>query len=396
MNVVMVALNFKPATGGIAEYTHQVVRTLAGLGHRVRVVAPEMPGADDFDASVPYEVARIDLDLSPPPLRALPAVVRHLRHHVAEVDADWLVHNTIDGATHACWWVGVRDRIPVCTMVHGTDVQSRMFEDPSAYDHALSWLVERSRLKRGVLQADHVTSPSTYTRDLLIEFGVPHDRVTVIPPFRPDPEAADVAEEAVRAVREDLGIDDAPMLLTLTRLVERKGIDVVLEALPAIREAIPDVRYVVAGDGPDRDRLESLAGEHDVGDAVTFAGFVEEDRKWTLLAAADLFVMPNRKLPDGDVEGFGIVFLEANMVGTPVVGGRSGGAVDAIADGETGLLVDPRDVEGLADRIVELLSDDDRRQRMASEGLKRTSRWRDLEAGVAELADRFEAGPATL
>jgi len=183
----------------------------------------------------------------------------------------------------------------------------------------------------------------------------------------------DVTEfEDARPLETVGGVDvrDRNVLLTVSRLAPRKGHDVLIEALPSITEEHPDTVYLVAGDGGRRSELESLARRVGVEDHVVFLGYVPDEDLPDLYATADLFVMPNRR-EGNSVEGFGIVFLEANATGTPVVGGDSGGAPDAVADGVTGRLVDPYDADAVAEAVTELLSDRETLTRMGRNGYER-------------------------
>ena len=152
-------------------------------------------------------------------------------------------------------------------------------------------------------------------------------------------------------------------LLTLARLSPRKGHLTVLEAVHRLQGRIPGLRYVIAGDGPQRDRLEARAGELGIREQVRFTGDVTETEKAALLHDCDLLVLPNQDLPlpggGIDTEGFGIVFLEAAACGKPVIGGRAGGVPEAVLDGRTGLLVDPESPGDLAEAIYRLWSDRD-------------------------------------
>jgi phosphatidylinositol alpha-1,6-mannosyltransferase len=174
-------------------------------------------------------------------------------------------------------------------------------------------------------------------------------------------------------------------MVSLCRLVPRKGIDTVLEALPAIFKAVPEVQYIVAGDGPDRTRLERLAERLGVTPLVRFLGLVPDDQVAPLLHMADVFVMPARE-ERPDVEGFGLVFLEANACGTPVIGSTSGGIPDAVVDGETGLLVPPLAPGPLADAAIRLLNDADLRGRLGRAGRERVLREGTWERVVAQLS----------
>jgi phosphatidylinositol alpha-1,6-mannosyltransferase len=171
-------------------------------------------------------------------------------------------------------------------------------------------------------------------------------------------------------LRERLELGKRPVLLTIARLVPRKGIDSVLEALAAVRRAVPDLVYVVAGDGPDRERLVELARRLGVDESVRFVGAVEDAELPLWYSLGDVFVMPSRSDPP-DVEGFGIVYLEAAACERPVVAARAGGVPDAVADGVSGLLVEPGDRDGLARALAELLSDPARRANLGRRARER-------------------------
>lgn len=161
----------------------------------------------------------------------------------------------------------------------------------------------------------------------------------------------------------------APTLLTVSRVVPRKGIDLVIKSLPALLEEWPGLQYVVIGDGPDRERLQNLTQQFDVVGTVRFLGRVSEAQLRQQYHQADVFVMPSREIVEsGSVEGFGIVYLEAGACGLPVVAGRSGGAVEAVRDGETGFLVPPDDADALSETLQRLLADADLRRRLGENG----------------------------
>ena len=164
----------------------------------------------------------------------------------------------------------------------------------------------------------------------------------------------------------------SPILLSVARLVEWKGQDVVLQALPRIREAFPTVYYVIVGKGPYQEALQELSQRLGVEGAVIFAGFVPDEQLPLYYAAADVVVLPSREIRPGvPVEGFGITLMEAAACGKPVVAGNVGGTDDAVVDGVTGLLVDPNDVEAVADAILALLNDPAKAAQMGAAGRER-------------------------
>jgi phosphatidylinositol alpha-1,6-mannosyltransferase len=247
--------------------------------------------------------------------------------------------------------------------------------------------VARSVLRRIGDQTDVVTFVSRYTRSRFAPAFGPTASLEYLPPgvdtdrFRPDP--------AARAeLRGRYGLGDRPTVVCLSRLVPRKGQDVLITALPSIRRRVDGAALVIVGGGPYLDTLRKLAQERGVADHVAFTGGVAAPELPAHHALADVFAMPCRTRGAGmDVEGLGIVFLEASATGVPVIAGESGGAPEAVEHNKTGLVVDGRSVEKVADAVAKLLTDRDRAAAMGAAGREWvTSQWR-WDTLAARLAD---------
>ncbi|MCX6429344.1 MAG: glycosyltransferase family 4 protein [Actinobacteria bacterium] len=159
-----------------------------------------------------------------------------------------------------------------------------------------------------------------------------------------------------REIRSSLGLTDKKVIVSVGRLVHRKGQDFLIRALPIIRQSIPNVHLLLIGEGPYRQKLESLAKECNVEDAITFKGRIKYEELPRYISAGDIFAMPSRSRFNGlEVEGLGIVYLEASACGLPVVAGNSGGAPDAVLEGETGFVVDGVNTSAIAQACVKLL-----------------------------------------
>jgi phosphatidylinositol alpha-1,6-mannosyltransferase len=182
------------------------------------------------------------------------------------------------------------------------------------------------------------------------------------------------------------GLAGRPLILTVGRLVEWKGQDMVMRALPYVLQAVPTAAYVVVGEGPYRKPLERLVAELKLHDHVIFAGFVPAEELAMYYRAADVTVLVSREIcPGMPIEGFGMVYLEANAAGRPVIGSRMGGVTEAILEGVTGLLVNPNDEKEIAAAIMRLLTDRVLAEHMGIQGRARAARelsWQTQAAGL--------------
>jgi phosphatidylinositol alpha-1,6-mannosyltransferase len=346
MRLVIVTQDFPPARGGIQTWALEVARLLRERCDGLCVIAPDVAGAKEVDAELGLRVIRTGTP-NTLVLASAPKLAR-------------LTTEGFDRTLHAQWSTAPAARVlrklgklrRVVIAAHGRELLlepwSRLGTAQRGYDRVR---------ERTLSSADCILAGSSYTAGLARELGAASERVLVTR-YGTDPERFRPLDAT--PLRERLGIGERPVLLTIARLVPRKGIDSVLAALPSVRAAVPDVLYVVAGEGPDRERLVELARRGGVDDAVRFVGAVADDELPIFYSLGDVFVMPSRSEPP-DVEGFGIVYLEAAACERPVVAARAGGVPDAVAEGVSGTLVEPGDQAGLARALVELLSDPGRR-----------------------------------
>jgi phosphatidylinositol alpha-1,6-mannosyltransferase len=190
-------------------------------------------------------------------------------------------------------------------------------------------------------------------------------------------------------VRKRYGLADRPVIVCVSRLVPRKGQDMLIRALPAIRRRVPGAALLLGSGGPYRKKLGQLARDQGVEADVVFTGSVPWAELPALYAAGDVYAMPCRTRAAGlDVEGLGIVYLEASATGLPVVAGDSGGAPDAVLEGETGYVVPGRDVAAIAGRIADLLGDPERARAMGAAGrcwVEREWRWEKQAARLGAM-----------
>ena len=192
-----------------------------------------------------------------------------------------------------------------------------------------------------------------------------------------------------RELRNELGLTEKKVIVSVGRLVHRKGQDVLIEAMPAIIRDVPEAHILMIGEGPYRSYLENRVKALEIQERVTFIGRIQYADLPRYICAGDLFVMPSRsRLAGLEVEGLGIVYLEASACGLPVIAGDSGGAPDAVIEGQTGLVVDGTSKSEVAAAVVELLLDPDRSRAMGVRGRQwiiQEWRWEIWSARFAEL-----------
>jgi phosphatidylinositol alpha-1,6-mannosyltransferase len=373
MRVLLVTNDFPPRPGGIQSFVHQLaVRQPAGS---VVVCASTWRGAEKFDAEQPFEVVREPTTV----LLPTPAVARRLAALARARDCDTLWFGA--AAPLGLLAAGLRRRTGIKRVVAQT------------HGHEAGWTVfpgTKMTLRRIARSADVVTYLGEYTRARL---EPPLGRLTDLRRLAPgvDTDAFHPNVDGA-AVRARYGLAGRPVVVCVSRLVPRKGQDVLIRALPEIRRRVPAAALLIVGGGPNRERLQRLAAGAVASGDVVFTGSVPWADLPAHFAAGDVFAMPCRTRNGGlDVEGLGIVYLEASATGLPVVAGDSGGAPEAVREGETGHVVDGRDVAQVADRVADLLSDPQLAKRMGAAGrawVERDWRW----ATQAERMNRLLTG----
>lgn len=350
MKVHVWAPAFTGFGGGITAFSRELANALRELGHELRLIGKlDTPGMwqglplrGAGGSFTPLRTARFAVE-------ALVSCAAHGPDHLIST------HVNFGPAAH---WARLAFGTPYTVVAHGIDVHARL-----------------SRVQRAALRAScQILAVSQWTRQRLLDLGdIDPAHIAVLPNTVDEQRFSIDAAPEYLARRYALKASEK-VVLTVARL-ERgegyKGYDRVVRALPVVRAACGDVRFIVVGKGDDRARIEDLARSQGVGEAVTFAGFVSEEELADHYRLADVFAMPSTG------EGFGIVFLEAMACGTPVLAGNRDGSVDALAGGRLGRLVDPTEVDAIACGLISLL------RREGPEW------WFDKHALRAAVIDRF-------
>jgi phosphatidylinositol alpha-1,6-mannosyltransferase len=347
---------FPPQTGGISRLLDRVATLLGPTQVSV------LTGTKAANSSTDLHVRRVPSLFSGNRLVKAVAWVRTLPIILATERPDLILLGSVDDANLGLWLHDVM-KFPFILFAYGNEVLT-----------TIDGSYEKGRTAFKV--ANHVVTCSQYSASLTCKAGTPENRVSVLYPrcepeiFRPFSVSADFR-------REVLGDKPAEtkIILSVGNLVARKGHDVVIRSLKELTPKVPDLLYLIIGDGPHRTELQELARGLDVARSVKFVGRVPDGDLPLYYNVCDVFVMASRaQLDQSDVEGFGIVFLEANGCGKPVVGGRSGGVTEAVHEGVSGLLADPESPVDVANALARLLTDPDLAQRLGQQGRDRVIR----------------------
>jgi phosphatidylinositol alpha-1,6-mannosyltransferase len=367
--VLIVTNDFPPRAGGIQSFVHALaVRLPEGS---VTVYAPAWEGAAAFDAAQPFPVERHPTSLMLP----VPSVARRAARLLGRDGCDTVLFGAaapLGLLAPSLRRAGARRLVAI---THG---------------HEAGWAAlpgARSLLRRIGDSVDTVTYLGEYTRARLARALSPEAvaRMTRLAPgvdseaFRPGAGGA--------AVRDRLGLASRPVVICVSRLVPRKGQDTLIRAWPVVQATVPDAVLLLVGGGPYAGRLRRLARGLGVAGSVIFTGPVPWLELPAYYDAGDVFAMPCRTRRHGlDVEGLGIVYLEASATGLPVIGGDSGNAPDAIRAGETGYVVSGRSPAEVAGRLVHLLTDPAGARAMGEKGMA----WIDQEWRWDLVAQRLQ------
>jgi glycosyltransferase involved in cell wall biosynthesis len=394
--ILLVLTEFPPRIGGMQTHAAYLSQHLARQGYRIEVFTHRLSDpalaeeAAAYDRAQPFAIHRVLGRLS------YQHNLQLLARHAERFAPDMLYSSTV--------YYGIlseRIGIPVICRSVGNDVMrpwlgypyrfgSRLLNSARLEKLAHGWLEKHCypdwvetlfRKKREQLTgqaaraASHIFANSEFTARLLREMRIPGERVQVVA-GGVDSARFHAPHACKREARRELGLPESDFLLmTACRLVAKKGIDLLLEAMPRLRKTIPNAHLVVVGDGKYRTRLEQACIERGIA-GVCFAGRVPHERIHRYFSACDLFVLASRDSVNAvtgtrDVETMGRVLCEANAAGIPVIASRCGGIPSVIEDGVNGLLFEPENIEQMLERITRLRRSADLRQSLVAAGLRR-------------------------
>lgn len=368
MTHLLVTNDFPPKIGGIQTLLWELWRRLDPSSFAVLTTPHD--GAEEWDRAQPFRVERTP----DPVLLPHPGLVRRIDALAEEIGADTVV---LDPAL-PLGLVGPHLERPYDVLLHGAEVTV-----PGRLPGS------RWALRRVLVGARRVIAFGGYPAAEAERAAGQPLPLTVVPCGIDSSRFHPLDAEQTREVRHRYGLHDGPLVLSLSRLVPRKGMDVLIDAAARLAPRVPGLQVAIAGSGRDRGRLERRVAA--TGAPVTFLGRVPEDELALVHGAADVYAMLCRSRWAGlEQEGFGIVFLEAAAAGVPQVAGDSGGAPEAVEHEVSGLVVDPEDPVAVADALARLLTDDALRARMGQAARRRAVEQFDYDRLAPRLAAAIE------
>ena len=371
MKHLLVTNDFPPKLGGIQSYLGELWRRLPP--ESFAVLTTPYDGAAEFDAEQPYRVVRS----REPVLLPRPLLARRIDALADETGADLVV---LDPALPV-GLLGPHLTRPYGVVLHGAEIA------------VPGRLPGTNLLLRRVLRgAQIVVAAGTYPAAEGERAAGRELPVVQVPPGVDTARFGPLDAAARAAARARFGLPvEGPLVLSISRLVPRKGMDTLIRAAADLAPGRPDLTVAIGGAGRDRGRLQKLVAETRA--PVVFCGRVADEDLPVLYGCADVFAMLCRNRWRGlEQEGFGIVFLEAAAAGVPAVAGQSGGAAEAVADGETGLVVDPStSVPAAAAALARLLDDENRRRSMGAAARRRAEKEYAYDVLAARLAEALQA-----
>jgi phosphatidylinositol alpha-1,6-mannosyltransferase len=365
--------DFPPIPGGESRFFSNLFFFLPTPNKAV--ITPFVRGAQEIDGSFPFTVRRIHLGRNK--LLKLLAPLIYFYYIFSFKNKKPLIHCAqvmIPGMAGLLtkFFLG----FPYVVYPHGAEFLK--------YIHFPLKVILKMILKN----ADKIITNSYYTTSHVKKLGIPKNRIiqTLLGvdtkkfyPSQPDAE-----------ISKKYGLKGKKIIITVCRLIERKGVDMVISALPRVLQTVPEAVFLIVGSGEDKERLEEIAREKGVRDKVIFAGNVSDEILVGLLNLSTLYAMPSREMLDkAMVEGFGISYIEASACGKPVIGGRSGGVSDAVIDGLTGILVNPEDVNEIAQKIIALANNKELAEKLGKQGLERVRKELSMEKIAYQLCERL-------
>ncbi len=337
--VLLVTLEYPPFFGGVANYYDNLIKYWP---ENDRIFVLNNNGGELINKKRPF-------------LKWLPSI-RKINNEIKKNKIDHVMVGHLLPLGTAMFLISKFTKTPYSVFIHGMD-----------FDFALKNFRKRILAKMILQNAKHIFCANSYVADKVKKILQESDKVFVVNP------GIDMNHELRimnHELRKKYNLGDNFVLLTVGRLVKRKGVDKVLESLPAVIKTVPNLKYIILGNGPEIENYKLRVANFGLEKHVNIITDASDQRKWAWYDACDIFIMPSREIK-GDYEGFGIVYLEANLAEKPVIAGDSGGVRDAVMDGVNGILVNPDETGEIAKAILRLANDKEYRLKLGKNGYDR-------------------------
>lgn len=387
---VFVTQNFPPTGGGMARRHAELVRR---YGEPMDVSTVACEDASALDALEGYRIDRQEFPFSSAKLFANEIRWGRWLARRCTTGIDVIHCGEIRPVGYAVWWANKRTDVPYVMYVNGGDLLRERRKTAAHWSKRIS--AYRLLSDAAGIVANSEWSASL-TRDIMGEIGITSPPPVAAIDLGTDPAHFSPAGATGR-LRAQLELGDAPIMLSVARLVPHKGQDTAIQTLAALHDEFPELHYVVVGRGDDESRLRALADTLRVADRVHFVGQLDDHGLADAYATSTVYVGLSRLDNGVNVEGFGISFVEAGASGIPVVGGDSGGVRAAIRDGETGIVVDPCDIRATTEAIGSIVRDSSLRSRMGAAGraaVESYYNWNRVAAQTREFVHECVTPPA--
>jgi phosphatidyl-myo-inositol dimannoside synthase len=375
-SILIFSEDFPPNSGGIAQWAAGIATSLQRMKYIIQVITRHIStDAEIIQLQETYPVIQVDGNRwrqfrSYYTFRAMKALYKREKAPDVVIATTW---NIARGMTGILKKHGTK----LIVVVHGLEVTRKM-----------NWM-KRVWLIKTLKSAHRVIAVSNFTRNRIIsQYHIPQEKIITLPNGVDPQRFCPLADISI--LQNRFGLVDKKIILTLARLQERKGHDKVIEALPIVLKQVPNAHYLISGEkkGKFYKKIDQQVKDMGLESHVTFTGYVEPEEINLFYNLCNVYIMPSRELKEtGDTEGFGITFLEANACEKPVIGGRSGGVVDAIENGETGYLVDPLDVAEIAEKLILLLTNDEHAHLLGQQGRQRILKSYTWDAVARRMVD---------
>jgi len=349
---LLITIDFPPQTGGVANYLSNFSQNLPA--DKIVVLANKTEHSQHFDGQQKYKIIREKLLFTyfwPQWLKAS----KIIKNIIAQEKTEQIIISHV----LPMGYIALILNLPFIVILHGYDI---------VLAKQSSW--KKYWLKKILSKSKHIIVNSHFTENQVLELGIDQEKTTIVYPC-PNISPKFLNETEKQIILHDLNLFHKKILLSVGRLVNRKGFDLVIKSLPEVIKKIPNLIYLIVGNGPERKNLEELTEKLRVADHVTFLEDIKDSNLPCYYDLANIFIMPTRTIENADVEGFGIVYLEANLFGKPVIAAKTGGVQDAVIDGQTGILVSPENVQEITQVILRLFNDPNLMSKLGTQGKNR-------------------------